>query len=177
LFPAKNAALRNIDKKATKGLYPSMKRPRLFILIATWCSLVLFVSAIYIMPRMEKYTAPEFQSAHYLGIIAVSFAIWQTIGLCQLKTFNRWFAVGFCGWHSAALVWNATVILPRPNVKLVSASILFTVLIGINALCIWYLSRRSFREFAVQFVAKRKLGPMDEAAQEAIQADIRKMRR
>jgi len=90
-----------------------------------------------------------------LPLVAVGFVVWQTVGLVRLRLFNRWFAVVFLVWWAIALIWNATIILPRPTVKLFPAIGLFSVLVTVNLLSAWYLSRRTFREFSVQFVAER----------------------
>jgi hypothetical protein len=91
----------------------------------------------------------------YLPLLVFAFVVWQTVGLARLKRFNRWFAVVFFAWWAVALVWNATVALRSPTVKLLPATAFFSVLIGLNLSSAWYLSRRTFREFAVQFVAER----------------------
>lgn len=75
------------------------------------------------------------------------------------------------------LMWNATVALRRPTVKLLPAVVLFSVLVAFNLLSAWYLSRRTFREFSVQFVAERDKEKhsrmMQKVSQKRILDDIR----
>ena len=72
---------------------------------------------------------------------------------------------------------NATIALRRPTVKFLPALILVSALVVLNLLCAWYLSRRSFREFSVQFVAERDKERhsrmMQKAAQKRMQDEIR----
>ena len=108
--------------------------------------------------RLETAHQSDGNSAYLpwqiLPMVAILFALWQAAGLFQLRPFNRWFAVAFFLWWSFTLSWNATIILRRPGVRLVPAIILFSTLIGLNLLSAWYLSRRLFREFAVQLVVE-----------------------
>ena len=98
---------------------------------------------------------------------------WQTDGLIQLKRFHRWFAVVLSTWSSAVLVWTATIELRRPTVKFIPAIVVFSVLIAFNLLSAWYLSRRPFREFAVQFVAEHRKERASSFAEKAAQKDAR----
>jgi hypothetical protein len=112
-----------------------------------------------------------------LPLIALGFAVWQAIGLFQMRRFNRWFAIVFLGCWAIFLIWKAPVALRRPEVKLIPATVLFCVLIAFNLLSVWYLSRRSFREFAIQFVAEhdkeKHSRMMRKVAQKKILDDIR----
>ena len=135
-----------------------MKRPRMFYLVAAWCCLALLLHTSYLVRLAGTYQAagePVPGLWSILPLVAVGFLVWQTVGLVRLRLFNRWFAVVFLVWWAIALIWNATIILPRPTVKLFPAIGLFSVLVTVNLLSAWYLSRRTFREFSVQFVAER----------------------
>jgi hypothetical protein len=74
-------------------------------------------------------------------------------------------------------MWNATIALRRPTVRFLPAIIVFSVLIVLNLLSACYLSRRTFRDFAVQFVAEceaeKHSRMMQKAAQKRIQDEIR----
>lgn len=72
-----------------------------------------------------------------------------------MKRSNRWLAIAFFIWWALVLIWNSTTALRQPTVKLLPATLFFSVLVSFNLFSAWYLSRRSFREFAVKFVAER----------------------
>jgi len=90
-----------------------------------------------------------------LFILAFTFVAWQAAGLSQMRRFNRWFAVVFFVWWSISLLWKSMTVLRVPTGKVITASLFISLLVALNLLSAWYLSRRSFREFAVQFVAER----------------------
>jgi hypothetical protein len=113
----------------------------------------------------------------FLPIAALGFTVWQTIGLVKLKSFNRWFAVVFFIWWAICLIWKTPLALRGPNVKLLPAVLLFSMLIVLNLLSAWYLSRRSFREFSVQFAAERKSEDHFRMMQKASQKKILDERR
>jgi hypothetical protein len=114
----------------------------------------------------------------YAPLVAFGFVVWETVGLVRLRRFHRWFAVAFCTWWAIVLVWNSTIALRRPTVRLVPAILVFSVLVALNLLSAWYLSRRSFREFAVRFVAERDKEKhsrmMQKLSQKKILDDIRR---
>ncbi|HXB01290.1 MAG TPA: hypothetical protein VNV15_00565 [Opitutaceae bacterium] len=135
-----------------------MKRPRIFYFVAAWCCFALLIQGSYLTRPARAHQAagqPIPASLAILNILVLGFVVWETIGLVQLRRLNRWFAVGFFSWWSATLVWNATIVLRRPTVKFLPAFVLFSALVALNLLSAWYLSRRTFREFSVQFVAER----------------------
>ncbi len=136
-----------------------MKRPGIVYLVAAWCCLSLLIQASNFTPPLKAYQeAGERLPALWsiLPIFVFGFVVWQTAGLIQLRRFNRWFAVVFFSWWSLMLVWNASIALRRPTVKFLPAAIVFSALVALNLLSAWYLSRRTFREFSVRFVAERK---------------------
>ncbi len=163
--------------------YPArmaMKRPRLFVLVAVWCCLALVMQASYLTRPARAYQAagepvPVFWS--FAPLAAVVFIVWQMVGLVRLRRFHRWFAVVFFGWWGVCLAWNANILLRRPGVKVLASIVLFSALVALNILSAWYLSRRTFREFAVQFVAEqdkeRHSRMMQEASQKKMLDDIR----
>lgn len=136
-----------------------MKRPRIIYLVAAWCFLGLLME-ISILTRPGRAYEVAGQAVPVLWtvlpIVAFGFMIWQTVGLIRLRRFQRWFATVFFCWWGVALVWNATFALRAPTVKFFPALTVFCTLIAFNLLSAWYLSRRSFREFAVRFVAERE---------------------
>ena len=78
------------------------------------------------------------------------------------------------------IAWNATIVLRRPTVKFVPALIVFSALVSMNILSAWYLSRRTFRDFSVRFVAERDnekhARVMQKAAQRRTEQEIRSMK-
>jgi hypothetical protein len=156
-----------------------MKRLRLFYFVAAWCCLALVLQASYLTRPARAYQAagePVPVLWTFLPFVALGFVVWQTVGLVRLKRFHRWLAVIFFGWWSAILVWNATISLRQSTVKPLPAIVLFSVLIAFNLLSVWYLSRRTFREFAVQFVAERNSFLMQKTAEKRTRDEIRSMR-
>jgi len=113
----------------------------------------------------------------WLPLLAIAFVVWQTVSLAQMRRFNRWFAVAFFLWWTIALIWRATAGLQRPGVSVVRALTVYSVLITTNLLSSWYLSRPSFRAFAVQFVteaeAEKHSRLMEKIAQKRIRDDSR----
>jgi hypothetical protein len=101
----------------------------------------------------------------------VIFIIWHTVLLIQLKSFSRWFSVVFFALWTLLAVVRVTINLSR---FLLHPPVLFHVLIlvGCNVACIWYLTRSSFREFAVKYVTEhqqeKKLRDMQKFSQEQI---------
>src|SRR5467141_745947 len=119
-----------------------MKRPRIFLFVAAWCCLSLLMQASYLTRPSRAYqTAGEPIPVLWtiLPLVALGFVIWQTVGLVQMRRFNRWFAVVFFIWCALVLVWNSTVALRSATVKLIPAVLVFAVLVGLNLLSAWYL--------------------------------------
>jgi len=81
--------------------------------------------------------------------------VWHVVRLIQLKFFNRWFSILFFGWWAQGLAWNSIDILQRPErtVRPILVLLSFALL---SVASVWYLLRRSFREFAVRFVAEQE---------------------
>ena len=106
------------------------------------------------------------------------FVFWQAYGLLRLRRFNRWFVVVFLTLWTATMVCSLPTLLRRPNVHLLPAVVFTSLLAGINLLCAWYLARRSFREYAVQFVAwyreEKQSEMMQKASREKLRSDIQK---
>jgi hypothetical protein len=158
-----------------------MKRPRIFYLVVAWCCFSMLIQASYLTRPAKAHQAagePVPVLWTVLPLIALVFVVWETVGLFQARRFHRWFAVVFLSCWTVALVWTATTVLRRPTAKVVPAIVLFSVLVAFNLLSVWYLSRRTFTEFAVQFVIEqdkaRHSRMMQKASQEKILDDIRK---
>ncbi len=159
-----------------------MKRPRIFCFVAAWCCLALLtqVNGLVARPMKAYQAAGETIPMLWYNVEAVGFAVvaWLTVGLVQMRRFYRWFAVVFFVWWGIVLIWNARIVLHHPNVKPLRAALAFSLFVALNLSSAWYLCRRRFREFAVQFVAehdKEKISRMmQKIAQEKVLDDIRR---
>jgi hypothetical protein len=140
----------------------------------------MLIQASYLTRPLKAYRAIGEQPPdllRYLPLAALLFLIWQMVGLVRLKRFHRWFAVVFFVLWAFSLGWNFAVLTRSPETNLSRAVPLFSVLILLNLLSAWYLSRRSFRELAVQFVADREKELMRNASQKAVQMEISSRRK
>lgn len=155
-----------------------MKRPRAFILVVLWFSLALLIQVSYLTrPVTTSHAAGETipEIWYYLPFVALCFGIWQIVGLVQLKRFNRWFAVVFFLWWTATMFWRYAVSAPLASPGRI---LLFLSMAAIlNLVSAWYIARRSFREFAVQYVSEKHSRLMRMAAQKRTLADIKSNRR
>jgi hypothetical protein len=136
-----------------------MKRPRIVWFVAVWCFLALLPQVTIPYTSWMRAHGAHGQTppvlVFALFILAFTFVAWQAAGLSQMRRFNRWFAVVFFVWWSISLLWKSMTVLRVPTGKVITASLFISLLVALNLLSAWYLSRRSFREFAVQFVAER----------------------
>jgi hypothetical protein len=142
----------------------------------------MLIQASYLTRPMKAYQAagePIPILWRYLPMAAFAFIVWQMVGLIRLKPFHRWFAVVFFISWALALAWNftVTVVIRGSLAKLFPAAAVFSVLILLNLVSAWYLSRRSLRVFAVQFVAEHEKQLMRNAAQKRMQKEISKLRK
>jgi len=73
-------------------------------------------------------------------------------------------------------MWNTFVLLPRLERPL-RPVLVFTAFSLLNVVSAWYLARRGFRQFAVQFVAEREgqrhSQMMQTASQKKVAHDLR----
>ena len=156
-----------------------MKRPRSLYLVAAWCCLGLLTQTGYVIRPTMRYLQAE-QSPPmlfaFLIPLGLAFVVWQTVGLARLRPFYRWFATVFFAWWTISTVWNTITILSRRSTKPATLIMIFVALV-FNVLSVWYLSRRSFREFSVQFVTEqdkeKHSREMQEISQRKILKDIR----
>ena len=153
-----------------------MKRPYTVFLVAAWCCLSLLIQASLFTRPLRTYQAtgePVPILWSIVPLLALGFVVWQTIGLIALRPLQRWIAVIFFTLWSAILVWNATIVLRHHSVKIIPAICALSIFVALNLFSAWYLSRRSFREFSIQYVAERDkqrhLRMMQKAAQKSIQ--------
>jgi hypothetical protein len=152
-----------------------MKRPALVYFVATWCFLALAIQARSLSGIIPNLVA-EGQSAETLrtGVFGVLFVLvsFHIIYLIQLRAFNRWFSICFFAWWTFTLIWNGVRIIPQ--LDQLRVLMIPGALVVLNLLSIWYLIRRKFREFAVQFVAERDRYPHSRAMQKAVRKNMEK---
>jgi len=139
-----------------------MKRPLPLYFIVGWCLLVL----CHLLFRFERLVAPLHErgtirddwwqglSAGFTLLFAV--ALWHVVRLLVLKSFSLKLSIAVFACSTATLAWMACVLVPRTANPLRPVAGI-TIWAALKITCIWYLSRRSFREFAAQFVAGRRL--------------------
>jgi len=75
------------------------------------------------------------------------------------------------------MTWHVIDALLVSGTQRLRVLLFVSVLIAMNLFCAWYLSRRTFREFAVQFVAERERELMRIAAEKKTLDEIRRMRK
>ncbi len=137
-----------------------MKLPFAVRLIAAWCCLGLIYQVRYVCNILAvRYTPAgmlpfEFYTALW-GTLVIG-VVWQIVCLIGLKAFARWFAVVFFSWSTVATIWRTSGFISRPAAKVPNLLIFTVIVVTLNVLSSWYIGRRSFRIFAVQFVAERK---------------------
>ena len=135
-----------------------MKRPLPVYLIALWCFLALGYQSGTLIDLVRSHLSEEqipkdlWRSFRGFAIILV---IWHSVRLAQLKSFNRWFSVVFFVWWTLAMAWNCFVLFHRFHNPLRTIGVL-SAYAALNTASAYYLSRPSFRQFAVQFVAERE---------------------
>ena len=90
-----------------------------------------------------------------MGGIGGILIVWHLFCLIQLKPFNRWFSIVIFGWWMLFCSGRAYVcfyIVENPLRPVLS----YLIFDAISIVCIWYLVRKKFRDFAVQFVSERE---------------------
>src|SRR5437870_371727 len=128
-----------------------MRRPWPIYLVAFWCFIGLVLQCNSLLDALKARVIhdqiPNDIWKPLNGFIDI-LIIWHAFRVAQLKSFNRWFSVVFF------LLWTL--------LSIVIASIRFQR----------YLTRRSFREFAVKYVTEheqeKKLRDMQKFSQEQI---------
>ena len=160
-----------------------MKRPVPFYFVAAWCFLALEYQTGLLLGQLKSHVRegqiPEnlWPSLRLLVFILV---IWHIVRLVQLRAFNRWSSIVFFTWWTAMMIGNGLVIFLSLYDRLHQPFrlMLFLLTCGVlNIASAMYLARRSFREFAVQFVAERKKERnsqmMQKASEKKIASDLR----
>jgi|GEM_PF-5008119 hypothetical protein len=147
-----------------------MKKPWPLYLVALWCLLAMAVVLDGIMELLKQQLADGQNGGSQLKTLrgwVGMLILWHVWRLVQVRTFNRWFSVAFFGVWTLLLTWNCIVLfLQLEHLRGLLSFIIFAVL---NVACIGFLTRRSFREFAVQFDVEREKERRSSLAQKTAQ--------
>jgi hypothetical protein len=79
----------------------------------------------------------------------------------------------FFVWWTLALIWDSFVFIHYSE-RALRPVLAFSFFAALNIVCIWYLGRRSFREFAVKFVSERTREKQVRMAEKIAKENIRK---
>ena len=151
-----------------------MKRPISIYFVAAWCFLALVMQG----RPLSRWLAANFsdgsssaETGEMIGGIVFILIIWHVVCLIQLKSFNRWFSIVLFGWWTLVLTWIVFALF-HTFVNPTREVLFFLTLDTLNVACIWYLGRRSFRTFAVQFVAEREKEKLSRTIQKKIRRGL-----
>jgi hypothetical protein len=144
-----------------------MKRPFPLYLVATWSFFVecIFAKSIghLIAPYITYENGPK-DIANTLTGTLMFLVILHIVYLIKLKAFSRWLSIGFFGIYATSLAWNLLKISLFASKFWILAAMI-SILLCLNLLCIWYLSRKSFREFATTYVTAKEQEIQERAMQ------------
>ena len=137
-----------------------MKRPIPLYFIVIWCLLVLcnlwYLFNRFVAPLHDRGVIRDdwWRSLSVGFALLFAVALWHVVRLLVLKSFSLKLSLAVFACSTATLVWMACDIVPRaPNPLRPVVGI--SIWAALNITCIWYLSRRRFRDLAAQFVAER----------------------
>ena len=109
--------------------------------------------------------------------VVLVIAIWLLVGLFQLKRLSRWIVVTLFAWWTVLIIVRMLfppVVIPNP----VRVYLVLCIPIALNVACVWYLTRKSFREYAVSYAAEKKADQhsslMREADRKQTEKEIRR---
>ena len=156
-----------------------MKRPIALYFVASWCFFALTIQANNLTQVLASgFSAGQESEDLQRTLFTVTFVlvVWHTIRLVRLKSFNRWFSIVTLGWWTVMLTWNIFIVIER--LERPFRAVMFSFIFGmLNIACAWYLARRSFRSFAVEFVTEREREKrsrmLEKASQEALAKEIK----
>jgi hypothetical protein len=157
-----------------------MQRPKSTYLAATWCTVALLFQVGQLSRIIRPYretgeTPPPWVAILPLFIFA--FVIWEAYGLTRLRAFQRWFAVVFLSLWTVTLTWNFGLVLLAGSAHPVRILVAWLVIGSLNAAAVWCLCRRSFREFAAQYVGEQQREKhsrmMEKVSQKALAKELK----
>jgi hypothetical protein len=103
--------------------------------------------------------------------VSVILVICHVVFLVKLRVFSRWFSVVFFCLQALYMTVNSAVLVVKGDSRHAGVAL---VVCFLNGLSVWYLSRRSFREFAVQYDSEREKAVHSRMMQKAPQDSLRK---
>lgn len=153
-----------------------MKRPIPLYFVAVWCFLAfgIQVSGLSrLIPTRITVGEASVELRSFLSTIGLLVVLWNALGLIQLKFINRWFSVVLLSWSTLALTWNFFALYDG-TMHTWRVILIFLIWGTLNCVSIWFLARRRFREFAVQFVSEREREKYSQTMQKTAQKNLEK---
>ncbi|MCX6900925.1 MAG: hypothetical protein NT105_19805 [Verrucomicrobia bacterium] len=141
-----------------------MKRPIGLYFVAAWCLFAIYFGILgFAFHSLPAGVIEETWVLCALIVVALP-AAWLIIGLMKLNPIPRWVCIALLvcltAWSAfmfTTTLWTAlNVPVVRRDLEIRIGLVFPFILITMNTISIWYLSRRSFREFAQQFVQERQ---------------------
>ena len=140
-----------------------MKRPASLYLVATWHAITLF-PVVRVVARLATIDPANGTVTPFwvppLTLLVFGSLIWQVIGLLRMRAFHRWIAVTAHLYFTAVSTWNYLHMLAAEPQSPVLTTAAWLGMSIFNVGLVWFLSRRSFRDIAAQYVAERVVTPM-----------------
>jgi hypothetical protein len=137
-----------------------MKRPIPFYFVVIWYLFVFCHLLGYFFGLMEHFRnrgviPNEWWPSLSLGLgLMLLVALWQGVRLLTLNAFSLKLAIIVFTCSTARFILIVSLLVPRAPI-LVRPVVGCSIYAALNIVCIWYLGRRSFRNFAAQFVIER----------------------
>ena len=135
-----------------------MKRPIAIYFIGVWCFIALSWQVDGMTALLNRFVfsggLSEQVMKSYSGVLLI-IIVWHVIRLINLQSFNRWFSVITLGLLGLMWLINTVRLAPHAQNPL-RFSLVFAVMVSFNWLSVWYLTRRKFRGFSVQFVTEKR---------------------
>ncbi|MFA6562292.1 MAG: hypothetical protein WCV00_10340 [Verrucomicrobiia bacterium] len=153
-----------------------MKRPLSLYFVAALCFVAAYLGISSVISEVIYRLVPidirEKWQFWTLFVVPLAMAMWPVVGLLKLKPIQRWICVAFLVYlttlFGCCLVLTVQFISEwfslkhleshdiMPLVAYPALIVIEFIAIVVSILCIRYLSRRSFGEFARQFVEERE---------------------
>jgi hypothetical protein len=157
----------------------SVKRRIAIYFVAGWSFVVLTLQTRS-LARIAQDLSTEGQDvarlwSSFRGLLLI-LVVWHVVRLIQLKAFNRWLSVVSFLWATVSAIYFAFAV--SQNIENPFAVIVGSVISGLLSVAgALYLIRRSFRVYAVRFVAEaqkeKNSRMMQRASQEKIHNGLR----
>ncbi len=142
-----------------------MKRPIGLYFVAVWCFLSFYwaiggCTDRWGMPFLRIFPCTlcinECVFLVFKHIAALTVSLWLAVGLLSMNSGSRRGCLLLQGSYAILGVYVLVAILRDNAMVTMGAAIELAMILIMSPLSIWYLSRRSLREFARQFVEERQ---------------------